>query len=164
MKTLDKQSFRIIVVLGLFSLISGIAGSSTNLALPKIAIDLHITSGSATWVVQIGLITTTILLVVFGHLGDLVSKDLIFLYGGILFTIGSAITGIAMFFWLMLIGRIIQSIGSAMIMANSMGIVTENFPNKTRAEALAVISMFTSVGTISGPALGGLVMSISSWR
>ncbi len=63
-----------------------------------------------------------------------------------------------------MIGRVVQAVGSAMIMANSMGIVTQYFPSSSRAEALAAISMFTSVGSISGPAFGGLLITQVSWR
>lgn len=158
------KQYQIIGVLGLYSLLTALAGSSTNLALPRIAIDLHVASSTATWIVQVALITTTILLVMFGHLGDLMSKNLVFTAGGILFTIGSLITGIAFDIVTMLLGRFVQAIGAAMVMANSMGIVTENFDDHNRAEALAAIAMFISVGSISGPALGGLIMSFASWR
>lgn len=158
------KNYSIIAVLGMFSFLTALSGSSTNLAIPKIAIDMDISSSMATWIVQIGLITTAILLVMFGHIGDILSKNVVFLAGGITFLVGSAITGGAPIYVIILFGRVIQAIGSAMIMANSMGIVTQYFPDKRRAEALAVISMFISVGAISGPGIGGLIISSSSWR
>jgi len=45
-----------------------------------------------------------------------------------------------------------------------MGIVSQYFPDANRAEALAVISMFVSVGSISGPAFGGILITWASWR
>lgn len=158
------KSYSIIAVLGMFSFLTALSGSSTNLAIPKIAIDMDISSSMATWIVQIGLISTAILLVMFGHIGDILSKNVVFLAGGITFLVGSAITGFAPNYPIILFGRVIEAIGSAMIMANSMGIVTQYFPDKRRAEALAVISMFISVGSISGPGIGGLIISVSSWR
>jgi len=155
---------QVTLVLGLFSLLSGLSGSSTNLAMPQMSVDLGISNSAATWIVQIGLITTAILLVMFGHIGDLLSKNLVFIAGGVAFILGSLLTGIAPVFWLLMIGRVVQAVGSAMIMANSMGIVTQYFPSSSRAEALAAISMFTSVGSISGPAFGGLLITQVSWR
>lgn len=58
-RTLSKS----IIILGLFSFITSLSGESTNLALPTISRALTITNNEATWIVQIGLITTTILLV-----------------------------------------------------------------------------------------------------
>lgn len=158
------KNLSIIGVLGMFSFLTSLSGSSTNLAIPKIAISMNISSSAATWIVQIGLITTAILLVMFGHIGDILSKNAVFLAGGIAFLIGSTITGFAPDFITILIGRVIQAIGAAMIMANSMGIVTQYFPDNKRAEALAMISMFISVGSISGPGIGGFIISVSSWR
>lgn len=76
------KNYSIIAVLGMFSFLTALSGSSTNLAIPKIAIDMDISSSMATWIVQIGLITTAILLVMFGHMGDILSKNVVFLAGG----------------------------------------------------------------------------------
>lgn len=158
------KNLSVIGVLGMFSFLTALSGSSTSLAIPKIAVTMDVSSSAATWVVQTGLITTAILLVMFGHLGDILSKNCVFLAGGSIFVLGAAITGLAPSFVILLFGRVIEAIGSAMIMANSMGIVTQYFPNDRRAEALAMISMFISVGSISGPGIGDFIMSISSWR
>lgn len=154
----------VILVLGFFSLLTSISGSSTNLALPKISEDLKISNSQSTWIIQIGLIVATITFVLFGHLGDMISKNFVFTNGGKVFIIGSLWTGVSVNFVMILIGRFIQAIGVAMIMANSLGIVSQYFPNETRGEALSIISMFISIGAISGPAIGGLILSFTSWR
>lgn len=159
-----RSNKQIIVIVGLFSFLTSLSGASVNLALPQISTALHVANSTSTWVLQTGLITTAVFLVFFGHFGDLISKNLVFIYGGVLFVVGSAINGIAPNFSVLIVGRFVQAIGVAMVMANTMGIITEAFPDKQRAEALAVNSMFISVGAISGPALGGLVMSVFSWR
>lgn len=149
------QRIQTVIVLGMFSFLTSLAGSSINLALPKISTSLNISNSLATWVVQAGLIGTTVLLVLFGHFGDILSKDYIFINGGAIFIIGSLINGIAPSFTILIIGRVIQSVGIAMIMANSMGIVSEKFTDQNRAEALSAISVFISIGAISGrPSVG----------
>ena len=158
------QRIKILIVLGMMSLLTALSGSSTNLAMPKISEDLMISSSAATWIVSIGLITTAVLLVMFGHIGDLVSKNLVFLLGEVVFIVGSLLTGIAPTYLTIMAGRMVQAVGSAMIMANSMGIISQYFPDATRAEALAVISMFISLGSISGPAFGGILITWASWR
>lgn len=162
MQVVNKK--KVLSIIGLFSFLSSLSGSSVNLALPKISIALGISNSASTWVLQTGLITTAVLLVFFGHLGDLISKNFVFIYGGVFFVAGSTINGLAPNFLILIVGRIVQAIGSAMIMANTMGIITETFPDKQRAEALAINSMFISVGAISGPAIGGLIMGLTSWR
>ncbi len=160
----DNHNIKLITVVGLFSFLTSLSGASVNLALPQISSAFNVANSTSTWVLQTGLITTAVFLVFFGHLGDLISKNLVFIYGGILFVAGSGVNGIAASFSMLIIGRFIQAIGAAMVMANTMGIITEAFPDQQRAEALAVNSMFISVGAISGPALGGFIMAIFSWR
>ncbi|MCH4170221.1 MAG: MFS transporter [Lactobacillus sp.] len=164
MFTTLRQNYRIILVLGLFSLLTGLSGSSINLALPQISIDLVISNSAATWIIQVGMITTVIVLVMFGHLGDLLSKTAIFTIGGYIFIAGSVLTGLAPNYWLILLGRFIQAIGSAMTLANSLGIVNQYATDQNRTELIAIIAMFMSVGSLSGPAFGGVVISQLSWR
>ncbi len=161
---INKTQLPLIVFMGALSLLTGLSGSSTTLALPKISLEFAVSNSTATWVVTVGLIVTSILLVMFGHVGDLLSKSTVFMIGSVLFLAGSLVTGLAPTFYVLLTGRFIQAVGTAMIMANSMGIISDHFTSDTRAEALAAISMFTSLGTISGPAFGGFLISWASWR
>jgi MFS family permease len=155
---------QITTALGLFSFVTALSGASVTLALPQMSRAFDVSSNAITQVVQIGLITTVIFLVLFGHAGDVFSKNLVYRYGGWVFTIGTAITGLAPSFLLVLVGRFIQAIGSAMVMANAMGIINDYFADKERARALAYNSMFVSVGSISGPAVGGIITSLLDWR
>lgn len=150
--------------LGLFSLLSSMSGSSTNLALPSISYDLHISNLQSTWVVQVAMIVASITFVLFGYFGDILSKNFVFIVGGFVFILGSLITGAALGFLMIILGRIFQAIGFSMIMANSLGIVSEEFDDNSRGQALATVSMFTTVGQIAGPAIGGMIISVSSWR
>jgi MFS family permease len=160
----NDNSKQITTALGLFSFVTALSGASVTLALPQMSKAFNVSSNEITQVVQIGLITTVIFLVLFGHAGDVFSKNLVYRYGGWVFTIGTLVTGLAPTFSLVLIGRFVQAIGSAMVMANAMGIINEYFTDTTRSRALAYNSMFVSVGSISGPAVGGLITSLLSWR
>lgn len=154
----------ITVSLGAFSFVTALSGASVTLALPRMAQAFDVSATLSTQVVQVGLITTVIFLVMFGHAGDVFSKNAVYRAGGWVFIIGSLLTGLAPNFIGVLVGRFIQAIGSAMVMANAMGIINEHFSDKERSKALAYNSMFISVGSISGPAVGGLITSILSWR
>lgn len=154
----------IILILGVFSLLTGLAGASTNLALPEISKQFSISNNASTWIVQTGLMTTTILLVLFGYLGDQLSKERVFYWGGIFFTVGSLIDGISLSFTMLLLGRVIQAVGSSMVLATSMGLTSDNAQPGKRGEAIATVSLFMNLGNIAGPALGGLILGATSWR
>lgn len=159
-----RNSQSITVSLGAFSFVTALSGASVTLALPRMARAFDVSAALSTQVVQVGLITTVVFLVMFGHAGDVFSKNAVYRAGGWVFIIGSLLTGIAPNFIGVLVGRFVQAVGSAMVMANAMGIINEHFADKERAKALAYNSMFISVGSISGPAVGGLITSILSWR
>lgn len=134
------------------------------LALPKISKDFDISSSLSTQAVTIGLIVTVIFLVIFGHMGDLISKNFIYLLGGALFGLSGLITGFAPNFPIMIVGLIVQAIGGAATAANSMGIITDTFVDKERSTALAYNSMFVSVGSLSGSPIGGLITQFFGWH
>ena len=158
------HDWQVVSVIGLISLLTSLSGSSLTLAVPHLSRDFSISNSTATWAVTVGLVATTILLIMFGHIGDLLSKRTVFFAGGFVFVVGSILAGLALTFPLLLFGRVVQAAGIAMTMANGMGIISNSFPDSTRAEALASVSMFNSVGAISGPAVGGIMISMLSWR
>jgi MFS family permease len=159
-----KEGNQIILALGLFSFITSLSGASVNLALPRMAVDFNVSSATVTQAVQVALMVTIMFLVMFGRAGDILSKSAVFIAGGWLFIAGTLVNGLAPTFSILLLGRIIQAVGSAMVMANSMGIINEYFSDRERTKALAYNSMFVSVGSISGPAIGGIIMGILGWR
>jgi MFS family permease len=161
---MEKENRRIILTLGSFSFITSLSGASVNLALPKMATDFNVPSSIVTQAVQVALMVTVIFLVMFGRAGDILSKTAVFKAGGWLFIVGTLINGISPTFTILLLGRIVQAVGSAMVMANSMGIINQYFTDSTRTQALAYNSMFVSIGSISGPAIGGMIMGILGWR
>ncbi len=78
-----------------------------------------------------------------------------------IFILGSALAGLN-FGWglgFLLFARVIQAIGASMFMATGFGIISEIFPPESRARALSISAMFVSVGSIAGPALGGLIFT-----
>lgn len=99
----------------------------------------------------------------FGRLGDQIGKIKVFKIGTYVFTIGSLLSGINLGLWFLLFARIVQALGAAMTMSTSFGIITSAAPLKMRARAMALNAMFVSLGTITGPGLGGLILEHFKW-
>ncbi|MFT8713982.1 MAG: MFS transporter [Leuconostoc pseudomesenteroides] len=159
----EKQKIPALVSIGLFTFMSTLDGSIVNVALPTIARELAIPLSQATWVVTIYLVIISGLIVLFGRLGDLLGKTTIFRYGMMIFTIGSLLSGINLGLPFLLFARSFQAIGASMTMSNSFGITSTLFPPNQRARAMSIIAMFVSLGSIAGPAIGGLILSIANW-
>ncbi|MDR0899403.1 MAG: MFS transporter [Lactobacillaceae bacterium] len=151
------------VSLGMFTFMSTLDGSIVNIALPVLSKQLDIPMNEATWTVSIYLIGISGLLTFFGNLGDQIGKIKVFRWGTVIFTIGSLLAGINQGLYFLLAARFVQAVGAAMTMSNSFGITTALAPEHMRARAMAFISAFVSLGSITGPSLGGIILQNFSW-
>ncbi|MDR0885302.1 MAG: MFS transporter [Clostridiales Family XIII bacterium] len=162
------QHWMILVALGLFTFMSTLDSSIVNIALPTLSRELGVATSHATWTVAIYLITISGLLILFGRLGDIYGKIRIFKIGTYIFTLGSLLAGINMTRFglglqFLLFARVVQAIGGAMTMSNSFGITTETFPVRVRARAMSYIGIFVSLGSVTGPGVGGLILQVLPW-
>lgn len=142
---------------------SNLDASIVNVAMPVMAKQLVIPMNQIEWVVSVYLIVVSALLLFFGKLGDMYGKINIFRIGTAIFIIGSFISGLQWTFEWLLLGRVIQGIGSAMTLSNTYGITTATFSLKERGKAMGLIGTFVSFGAVAGPGVGGLVLSHFSW-
>lgn len=139
-------------------------GSIVNVALPTISSQLHSNLSTLQWVVTAYLLTITSLLPVFGRLADLIGRKKVFGYGFLVFIFGSALCGLAQNIWFLVATRVVQAVGAAMLMSNSAAIITAIFPPKERGKALGLTGTVVALGSLTGPALGGILISLAGWR
>lgn len=139
-------------------------GSIVNVALPTISQQLNSNLSTLQWVVTAYLLTITSLLPVFGRLADMIGRKKVFGYGFLVFILGSAFCGLAQNIWFLVATRVLQAIGAAMLMSNSPAIITSIFPPKERGKALGLTGTVVALGSLTGPALGGILISLAGWR
>lgn len=151
-----------VAMLGTF--MATLDSSIVNVALPVIAVSLGADLTVIQWVVTAYLLTISSLLPLFGRIGDMFGRQLIYTYGFLVFTIGSVACAMAFNVWLIVCARILQAIGAAMIMSNSQAIIAAAFPGKERGRALGLIGTIVALGSMSGPALGGLLVGSFGWE
>ena len=161
-----KNRTKVLLTIGLFTLMSTLDGSIVNIALPTMARELNVSTSQITWVVTIYLIVISAIILIFGRLADLIGKTTVTRWGWTIFIVGSLLAGLNIGLGLpfLLFARVVQAIGASMFMATSFGIVAQVFPVESRARAMSITSMFVSVGSIAGPALGGLILQVASWN
>lgn len=159
-----KNRWKILLIVVLSIFMSTLDGSIVNVALPSIAEDLNVTSSAVALVVSVYLITVSSAMLLFGRLGDIWGKSKIFQAGLAVFTVGSMLCGMTRSFFPLLAARVIQAIGAAGIMANSQGIVTQVFPADERGRALGLCGTFVALGSLVGPALGGIIVEYARWE
>ncbi|WP_141604209.1 MFS transporter [Terrilactibacillus laevilacticus] len=161
---IQKKRWIILIVLNLFVFMSTLDGSIVNIALPSISKDLNLPIAQSEWIVSGYILTICSIILFFGRLGDIVGKINMFKLGCIIFIFGSLLCGFSNSLTFLLTSRIIQAIGASMTMANNQGIITEIFPAKHRGKALGLLGTFVSLGSITGPSLGGFMVSSLGWQ
>ncbi len=150
------------VASGMF--LSTIDGSIVNVTLPILERDLHTDFAIVQWVMLAYMLTISTLMLSVGRLADMIGKKPLYLSGFIIFTIGSAFCGLAPNITVLILARIFQAIGAVMMTALGTAIITEAFPPAERGKALGIGSSMVSIGLISGPTLGGLILGFFTWH
>jgi len=153
----------ILILITIMTFMDTLDSSIVNVALPTMSENLRVNSGIIAWVVTIYLIVISASILIFGRLGDIFGQTRIFKIGIVLFTLGSALCGVSHNLTFLLLGRCVQAIGASATMANSQGIITRVFPGTERGRALGFIGSAVALGSLTGPALGGLIVSVTSW-
>lgn len=138
--------------------------SIVNVALPTISGQLQADLATLQWVVTAYLLTISSLLPVFGRIADLLGRRRVFSFGFLVFTLGSILCGLAPSIWVLIGMRILQAIGASMLMANSAALIIANFPPKERGRALGLTGTVVALGSLTGPALGGILVGLLDWR
>lgn len=150
------------VALGTF--MATLDSSIVNVALPTMSVELNKNLGTLQWVVTAYLLAISSLLPVFGRLADLLGRKRVYTTGFIIFTLGSALCGISGTLWFLVSMRVVQAIGASMMMANNQALLVAAFPIHERGRALGLNGTMVALGSLTGPALGGLLVGWLGWR
>lgn len=148
------------------ALLASIQGSALTIALPDILASLQANFLTIMWVLLGYLLITTALVPIVGRLSDMVGRKNLYNAGFAIFTLGSLLGGLsqAQFHgWDMVLYRVIQGVGGALLIANSTAIVTDAFRHGRIGLGLGVNQIAAAAGFVLGPVVGGLLTALS-WR
>ena len=139
--------------------------SIVNIALPSIAHAFGTpVSGPIEWVVIGYLVAIAATLLSFARLADIVGRERVWIGGLALFTVGSALSGLAPTLALLVAARGLQGLGAALIFAPALALIVDAFPRSQRGQALGMNALIVSLGVTAGPTLGGLITESFGWR
>jgi EmrB/QacA subfamily drug resistance transporter len=146
---------------GLFLLM--LDSTVVSLALPQIRGDIGATDEQLQWMLNVYLLTISVLVVTAGRLGDMFGRKRTFLLGMGLFGLGSVVSALAGDPNVLILGRILQGVGGAPMLALSLAIVVNVFPEKEVPKALGVWAAVSSSALAIGPLVGGVLVELD-WR
>jgi MFS family permease len=151
-----------VVAVGTF--MATLDGNIVNVALPTMGAELGASVGDLQWVVSGYVLAITATLLWLGRLGDRIGHRALYAGGLLVFTVGSALCGLAPGLGALVAARVVQALGASAIMAIGPAMVTAAFPPSMRGRALGTVGTVVAVGLTAGPPLGGLIVGALSWR
>jgi EmrB/QacA subfamily drug resistance transporter len=139
--------------------------SIVNIGLPSIAHTFHTGIGGTTeWIIIGYLVVIAAVLLTFGRLADMIGRRPIFLTGLVVFIAGSALSGLAPSLLLLILARLFQGIGGALIFSVNVAMITSRFSSRERGLALGLNMVVVSLGVAAGPTIGGVITQYLNWR
>ena len=154
-------------VLGATILASSLAfidSTVVNVALPSIKDSLGAEFQAVQWVVNGYTLMLSALILVAGGLGDLHGRRRIFLIGIVLFAVASVACALAPSIGFLIIARVVQGTGAALLVPQSLAIITACFPREIRGKAIGTWAAASAATTAFGPPLGGFLIDVLDWR
>ena len=148
------------------ALLASIQGSALTIALPEILTGLRAGFLTIMWVLLGYLLITTVLVPVIGRLADMFGRKNLYNAGFAIFTLGSLLAGLSQarfHAWDMVVFRVIQGVGGALLFTNSTAIVADAFEHGRIGLGLGVNQIAAAAGFLLGPVVGGLLTAVS-WR
>jgi EmrB/QacA subfamily drug resistance transporter len=153
-------------VLGVTSigaLMASLTSGTLVIALPDILRDLHTDIFSLLWIVVGYTLVATVLVLNAGRVADMVGRARSYTLGFAIFTVASILCAFAPNAGQLILWRLVQGVGGALLMANATALVTDAFPRPELGKALGINAMVIGAGAILGPILGGWLTGFG-WR
>ncbi|HEY2553199.1 MAG TPA: DHA2 family efflux MFS transporter permease subunit [Streptosporangiaceae bacterium] len=152
----------LVVSLGFFMTLLDL--TIVNIAIPNMIRSLHASLDDVLWVINAYALVLSVLVITAGRLGDVIGPRKMFMFGIGVFTLASAACGVSPSPGWLIAFRAVQGLGAAMLMPQTLTIITNVFPAERRGAAFGIWGAVAGVATIAGPTLGGLLVTAYDWR
>ena len=152
------------VLLGTLIALTVIGSSAVTVAIPVVRADLGLDVSAAAWIFAVFSLCFAVATAVFGRVADRAGLRTPLVVGICLMALGSAIVGFAPSLAVVLVGRVVQGIGSGAVPVLANGIVAARWEGPLRADLFGTLMAVVSVVSGSGPVIGGTVEALLGWR
>lgn len=146
------------------SFVNPFMGSAVNLALPNISQEFGLNAMGMSWVAMAFLLASAVFMVPMGRLSDMFGRRKVFVLGNMVFALSTLTCAISPGGPVLILARLVQGIGGAMMFATNMAIVADIFPPGERGRAIGVNITAVYLGLALAPFLGGMLINAAGWR
>ncbi|NJC23834.1 EmrB/QacA subfamily drug resistance transporter [Arthrobacter pigmenti] len=150
------------LVIGFFMIL--VDSTIVSVATPAIMEGLNADIDNAIWVTSAYLLAYAVPLLITGRLGDRFGPRRMYLAGLTVFTLSSALCGFAGTIELLILARVLQGLGAALMTPQTMSVITRIFPPDRRGSAMGLWGSVAGIATLVGPVLGGLLVDSLGWE
>jgi EmrB/QacA subfamily drug resistance transporter len=139
-------------------------GNVVNIALPTITSYFGVDVTYSQWVVTAYLVTLTSLLLIFGRVSEYFGRGRMFILGFVVFTLGSLACGLSPDLPVLILFRVVQATGAAMLFSISSAIIYQLYPRGEQGKSMGYVGATVAIGSIAGPVLGGFLVDTLGWQ
>jgi MFS family permease len=150
--------------LSLSMLLASLGTSIANVGLPSLAVAFDASFQAVQWVVLAYLLAITAVIVSAGRLGDRLGRRRLLLAGLLLFALACGLCAMAPSLHWLIAARVLQGLGAAIMMAMTLGMVGDTVSKARTGRVMGLLGTLSAVGTAMGPSVGGVLLSLWSWR
>ena len=160
----SKYPWHLLVVTSLGVMVVFLNMSSLNVVLPVISSFFHAGPLATNWILLSYMLVNSILILVFGKTADIFGRRKLYLAGLGLVTLVSFLCGFVNSVGLLIVLRVLQAVGGALVVTNTTPYITDSFPEKDLGVALGINVLVSSASQLLGPVIGGLLVYRLGWR
>ncbi len=160
----EQLKYSVLAVVSVSSFVTPFMGSSVNVALPSIENEFQMDAVALAWIQTAYLLATVVFLVPFGKIADIYGRRKTYISGMVIFTAACALAAGAPGPVTLILARVLQGFGSALLFVTGMAILTSVFPPAERGKAIGISVACVYIGLSAGPFLGGVLTQYLTWR
>lgn len=153
-----------VIATGLMSFCGVIVETSMNISFPTLMKEFNVTTSTVQWMTTIYLLVVAIIVPLSSFFKHNFKTKTLFIYANLFFIFGVLIDAVAPIFSLLLLGRVIQGLGTGIALPLMFNIILESVPESKTGLMMGLGTLITAVAPAIGPTFGGLVVSAWGWR
>ncbi|WP_119327187.1 MDR family MFS transporter [Companilactobacillus musae] len=153
-----------VIATGLMSFCGVIVETSMNISFPTLMKEFNVTTSTVQWMTTIYLLVVAIVVPLSSFFKKNFKTKTLFIFANLFFILGVLIDAIAPAFPILLLGRVIQGLGTGIALPLMFNIILENVPASKIGLMMGIGTLITAVAPAIGPTFGGLVVSALGWR
>ena len=154
----------LLAVISIGTLMSTLDGGVVGVSYPAVAEAFDTDTSTVLWINVAFWVTSVGLLLTLGWLGDVAGRRRVFIIGYLVSTVGILLCSVSGNIWQLIAFRVLQGVGSSMVLSNLNALIAAEFPPGERGRAMGISGAVVGVGLTTGPLMGGILLDALDWR